>query len=136
MKFSYGKRSLTELRSTDRELQRVFHTALNLGLIDISILCGHRNEVDQMEAFNSNKSKVQWPNSKHNSFPSLGIDAAPYVGGKVSFDYRHCVYLAGIIMAVSTWLGVKIRWGGNWDMDTEVVTDQDFQDLLHYEVVR
>jgi peptidoglycan L-alanyl-D-glutamate endopeptidase CwlK len=31
-------------------------------------------------------------------------------------------------------LGVKLRWGGNWDRDGEPVTDQDFQDLVHFEL--
>lgn len=32
-------------------------------------------------------------------------------------------------------LGIDIRWGGNWDMDGEPVTDQNFQDLVHFELV-
>lgn len=136
MKYSYGKKSLLTLRGADSGLQRVFHTALNLGLIDISILEGHRPEEEQNRLFKGGKSKVQYPNSKHNKTPSEALDAAPYVGGKASFDYRHCIYLAGIICAVGTWLGIKIRWGGNWDMDGEPLTDQGFQDLVHYEVIK
>jgi hypothetical protein len=32
-------------------------------------------------------------------------------------------------------VGVMIRWGGNWDMDGEPITDQDFQDLVHFELI-
>ena len=47
----------------------------------------------------------------------------------------HCCVLAGIILTCAVKRGIKIRWGGNWDMDSEPITDQDFQDLVHYERV-
>jgi len=37
------------------------------------------------------------------------------------------------MLAAAALAKVKIRWGGNWDMDGEPVTDQEFQDLVHYE---
>jgi peptidoglycan L-alanyl-D-glutamate endopeptidase CwlK len=29
----------------------------------------------------------------------------------------------------------RLRWGGDWDMDTKV-SDNDFDDLVHFELVR
>jgi len=37
---------------------------------------------------------------------------------------------------VGKMLEVDLRWGGNWDMDGEPITDQDFQDLVHFEEVK
>lgn len=70
----------------------------------------------------------------HNRFPSKAIDVAPYVNGKASYDYRHCCFFAGVVLAIAGMLKIKVRWGGNWDMDEEVMTDQDFQDLVHFEL--
>ncbi len=134
MQFKYGSKSLTTLADADIDMQRIFHAAINLGLVDISILESHRPEAEQNRLFKLGKSKVEYPNGKHNKKPSMAVDAAPYVNGKASFKYEHCLHLAGIIQAVGVMLGVEIRWGGNWDMDGEVMTDQDFQDLVHYEV--
>ena len=135
MTLYYGDNSKINLLSCDPKIQFIFKKILTLELIDVSIIQGHRGEAEQNRYFKLGKSQVQWPNSKHNFMPSRGVDAAPYVNGKASDDYRHCIYLAGIIMAISKYEGFRIRWGGNWDMDLEPVTDQDFQDLWHYELV-
>jgi len=39
-------------------------------------------------------------------------------------------------LSVGKMLEVDLRWGGNWDMDGEPITDQDFQDLVHFEEVK
>ena len=139
MNYTYGNRSKLILSGAKPELQQVFNTVIKLGLIDVSILESMRGEKEQNEYYDSGKSKVAWPDSKHNVLrdgdKSEAVDAAPYVNGAVSWNPKHCIFLAGIVCAVGAWLGIKIRWGGNWDMDGEPVTDQDFQDLAHYELV-
>jgi len=136
--YKFGEKSKAKLATADRRLSYIFEKALESGLIDISILEGARGEEEQNELCQSGKSKCKWPESKHNCKKgafSQAVDAAPYVNGKVSFDHRHCCFLAGIILGTAKQFGYEIRWGGNWDMDGEPVTDQDFQDLLHYEIV-
>lgn len=136
MKFYYGQQSKKNLGSVCPELQVVFERALSLGLIDISVIQGGRGKAEQNIYFKLEKSRVEWPYSKHNKIPSQALDAAPYVNGKASADWRHCIYLAGLVTGIGASMGIKIRWGGNWDMDGEPITDQDFQDLWHYEVIR
>jgi len=137
--YKFGKTSTEKLEGADPRLQLVMRGALATGLIDISILQSIRTREKQDEYFNAKKSKVQWPNSKHNikepGQKSRAVDAAPYVNGAPSYNYNHCCFLAGIVMAVGKALGYRIRWGGNWDMDGEPVTDQDFQDLVHFEIL-
>jgi len=135
MELEYGKRSKENLSQSCWEIQGVFNMALGLGLMDISIIEAFRPKSEQNLMYKQDKSKVKWPDGKHNKAPSEAVDAAPYVGGKASFKKAHCIHLAGIVLACAKILGVDIRWGGNWDMDTEPITDQDFQDLVHYEVV-
>lgn len=131
----FGQASLKNLNTIVYSLRSVFERALNYEVIDFSIIEGHRPKETQDRYFNDGKSKVQWPNSKHNIMPSKAGDAAPYVNGTISWNKQHCCVLAGVILAAAAELGIRVRWGGNWDMDNEPITDQDFQDLVHYEVV-
>ena len=64
-----GKRSLANLDSCENDLQVVAHQIIEWGY-DISIVYGHRNEEDQNECFVNKRSKLCWPNSKHNFMPS------------------------------------------------------------------
>ena len=41
--------------------------------------------------------------------------------------------LAGVVHVAAKDLGVEIRWGGDWDSDFDM-TDQQFNDLAHYEL--
>ena len=137
--FKFGNASRKKLNTVWPSLAGVFEEALDLGLIDIAVIQGARSKAEQDEYFRTGKSKVQWPNSKHNvrgiGELSRAVDAAPFVNGNVSWNKDHCIFLAGIVLAISKKQGVRIRWGGNWDMDAEPITDQDFQDLVHFEVV-
>ena len=131
-----GKRSLQALSTGCDELYTVAHAAIELGLIDFTVLECHREEERQNTLFDEGKSKVRFPNGKHNKLPSDAADIAPYVNGKISWDYRHCIFLSGVLVTVAAKMGINLRWGGNWDMDGEPMTDQGFQDLVHYEVIR
>jgi peptidoglycan L-alanyl-D-glutamate endopeptidase CwlK len=135
----YSRRSLDILETCDRRIQQVFHAVLKTGLIDLAIIEGRRARDRQDKLFAEGKSRVQWPNSKHNVITpgklSMAVDAAPFVDGDVSWRAEHCIFAAGVVLATAHRLMVPLRWGGNWDMDREPVTDQDFQDLVHYELI-
>lgn len=134
-KYKFGSTSLARLESCDPKLQVIMRAAIAQGLIDMTVTEGHRDQETQDRYFREGKSRVQFPNGKHNSRPSRAVDIAPYINGKLSYDQRHCCYMAGLIMGIARSLGVKLRWGGNWDQDGEIVTDQAFQDLVHFELV-
>lgn len=109
-----------------------------LPLMDHTILEGRRGKEDQNKAFESGKSKLQWPNGKHNTLTdtelSQAVDATPY---PVDFKdiNRHC-FFAGIVIGVAHNMGIRLRWGGAWDMDyNKIISDQNFDDLVHFELV-
>lgn len=135
MSLRFSRRSLLNLHTLTLNLQLVLRETLNLNLMDFAVVCGFRDEEEQNKLYIKGLSRVMWPNGKHNSVPSKAADIYPFVRGKISFDLRHCIYLAGLVQAVGKKHGVEIRWGGNWDMDGEPITDQDFQDLGHFEEV-
>ena len=133
---SYSKLSKSRLNTCHEDLQKIFNIVILQ--FDNSILRGHRNKTKQTEVFKAGKSQVEWPNSKHNKSPSMAVDAVPY---PVNYkDRERFVYFAGYVMGVADMLcneGVikhGLRWGGDWDDDTEV-KDNSFDDLAHLELV-
>jgi len=98
---------------------------------DCIILCGNRGEEDQNKAYHDGKSKLKYPNSKHNSIPSKAVDVGPYpLNWKDSKKFYH---MMGYIKAVADQKGIKISWGGDWDSDSDF-NDQTFNDLPHIEL--
>ncbi|MEK0326902.1 MAG: hypothetical protein QQN63_14490, partial [Nitrosopumilus sp.] len=101
-------------------------------IADISLLQGARGEEEQNEYFAKGTSKVRWPNSKHNSYPSMAVDIAPY---PIDWDDRErFVYLAGIIKGIAATKDIAIRWGGDFNMNNDL-HDQSFHDLPHFELI-
>jgi peptidoglycan L-alanyl-D-glutamate endopeptidase CwlK len=130
----YNQTSINRLSTCHQDLQKVFYKVLDI--IDHSIIEGHREQEAQDKYFKEGKSEKPWPEGKHNGVPSDAVDAAPFYHGEISWDKRHCLYFAGIVIGVANMMGIRIRWGGDWDRDQEPVTDQDFQDLVHFERVK
>lgn len=134
---SFGTKSLSHLTTCHPDLQAVFTIAVKT--FDCSVICGHRSEIAQQEAFESGNSKKQYPDSTHNSYPSMGADVPPY---PIDWDdtarfTRFAFFVIGIAEALyyQGLISHRVRWGGDWDMDTEV-KDNKFNDLAHFELVK
>jgi len=64
--------------------------------------------------------------------PSLAVDVAPY---PIDWnDRERFCYFAGYVKGIAKSLGTELRWGGDWDRDTQV-KDNNFDDLPHFELV-
>jgi peptidoglycan L-alanyl-D-glutamate endopeptidase CwlK len=123
------------LSSCNNRLQRVFNEVIKHW--DCTIVCGHRGEIAQNRAFFDKKSKVRYPDSKHNTFLSEGIDVAPYYPTTPHIRWnntREFYAFAGFVLGIAASMRIKLRWGGDWDSDKDL-TDQKFNDLLHFETV-
>ena len=128
----FSATSAGRLATCHTDLQRLFCEVIKH--FDCAVLEGHRDQETQDRYFREGKSKLPWPQGKHCSKPSLAVDVAPYVTGHASYDMKHCLYFAGFVMGVANQMGIKLRWGGDWDGDNEAMTDQTFQDLVHFEL--
>ena len=126
----FSLQSISKLEETHPALQELFHEVLHF--MDCTILEGHRNEERQDDFFKMGKSELKWPDSKHNSLPSMAVDVAPYPIDWT--DTPRFYHFAGIVLGIASQVGVKIRWGGDWDGDKEF-KDQTFNDLVHFELV-
>lgn len=132
MGFRYSAKSEAKLETCCWQLQLLMRYVLQKW--DNTIMEGHRTDEKQEELFAAKMSKKRGGESKHNRLPSLAVDVVPFVNGKPSFNQHHCMFFAGYVLAVAELLNIPVRWGGNWDGDGEVVTDQSFQDLCHFEI--
>lgn len=127
---SFGRRSRERLDQCHPDLQRVMERAIKL--YDFTILTGHRHQVEQDAAYAAGTSGLRWPHSKHNRSPSLAVDIAPW---PINWDDLNRFYfLAGAVMSAAQAEGVRLRWGGDWDMDYDF-GDEKFRDLPHFEIV-
>ena len=125
----FGVKSLSELRTCDPRLIAVFEEVVKH--FDCTVLEGHRGEELQRKYFREGKSKKDWPNGEHNKIPSKAVDVVPYpINWK---DENRMRYFAGFVVGIGAMMGIKIRWGGDWNMNTDL-TDQTFFDLPHFEV--
>ena len=125
----FGSRSINRLKTFDQKLQELFYEVVKH--FDCSILEGHRGEEGQNKAYADGKSKVKYPNGKHNQFPSVAVDVAPYPIDWSDRDRFH--YFGGFVLGVAKEMGMNIRWGGDWNQDTET-KDNKFDDLVHFEI--
>ncbi|MEQ8628093.1 hypothetical protein [Ekhidna sp.] len=143
MSYQFGNTSLERLETCDQDLIYIMDYAIRYSPIDFGIAEGHRSKERQKELFDEGKSRIDGVTKmgKHNFNPSLAADIYAWVNGKASWDRDHLNVIAGVIIAVSEMLfddGVtthRLRWGGNWDGDGEVISDQSFMDLPHFELI-
>lgn len=127
---TFSKSSTERLYTCDPRLIDLFHQVVKH--YDCTIIQGHRDMQTQNKYFSDGKSKVVWPNSKHNPSPSKAVDVAPY---PLDWNDKERFYhFAGYVTALADVKGLGIRWGGDWDGDFDF-NDQHFNDLVHFEIV-
>ena len=126
---TYSDRSKNRLKTCDQRLQLIFNKAIEH--FDNTILYGYRNDADQQQLFKEGKSQKEFPNSRHNVYPSMAVDAAPY---PIDWnDLERFRYFNGFIMGIAAGLGIHLRCGCDWNMDTQL-KDNKFDDYCHYEI--
>ena len=130
----WGPRSQHVYDTLDSRLQRLM-TRLRDEAGDISLVSGHRGEIEQDQLFLSGASTKRYPDSKHNSWPSKAVDFQPHPYPTNEKKLWGALgYLAGRAFGLAKEEGIKIRWGGDWNGDGDL-TNQKFDDLFHIEVL-
>lgn len=122
----FGKRSKKRLKGVDSRLVNVMNEVIKM--MDITIIEGVRSQERQLELLESGATKVK--HSKH--MDGKAVDVAPYPIDWGDRDRFH--YMGGMIMGVSQQMGIKIRFGGDWNMNG-IISDNYFDDLVHFELV-
>ena len=138
--YRFGRRSLRQRDSCSEHLRRVLDRAIAISPDDFTVVCGHRGQEAQAEAYATGTSTKDWPNSRHNSYPAEAFDVAPWRiqasgRGYIPWKDTGAFYkLAGVIEAAAILEGVNLRHGGDWD-DDGLTRDQNFHDLGHFEEI-
>lgn len=130
--YKFGKKSKEKMSGIHGDLKLVLNEAIRV--VDFSVLEGHRGEQTQNLYCAQGRSKVRFPDGKHNSIPSDAVDVAPCPYPRTEAGTRQAYYMAGIIRGVAHKLGIKIRIGCDWNGDGEIRNDK-FQDVWHIEKV-
>ena len=125
----FGSRSRRNLNTCNEDLQELFNEVIKF--FDCTVIQGHRGKEEQNKYFDEGKSKVKYPNGRHNANPSNAVDVVPYpIDWK---DTDRMYYFAGFVKGIAYKMGIPIRWGGDWNDNTEV-KDTNFKDLPHFEL--
>lgn len=107
-----GLSSLSRKRLATCHLDLVSVVTLAAERTPLAVLVGHRGEIDQRAAFANGFSKLDWPKSPHNSFPSRAVDLAP-----LPLDWQDVAAferMAKVVKMAAKELGIAIEWGGDW----------------------
>ena len=121
----FGKRSQERLKGVNVKLVNVLNKLIKI--MDVTIIEGVRSEKRQAELLKKGATKVKY--SKH--MEGKAVDLAPY---PVDWEDRERQTLfAGFVLGLARNMGIRLRWGGDWDMDFQVM-DNRFDDFPHFEV--
>ena len=132
--FKLGKRSEERLVGVNPALVAVVRRAIELSTVDFTVLEGKRTLERQQELFDQGRTKpgkiVTWTmKSKH-----LDGDAVDLVPFPVDWeDTKKFDAIAKAMFAAAAELGVKLRWGADWDMDGKPREKGEY-DSPHFEI--
>ena len=139
---SFSRKSRAILDTVHPDLQKVFEAVV--GGFDCTPLCGIRTAEEQAALYaigrttNIGQRRVTTldgykKKSRHQS--GEAIDIVPY---PIDWSDLHRFYFfAGYVKRTAEGFGIELRWGGDWDGDTDVSkADNGFMDLLHWELKR
>ncbi len=117
------------LQNVDARLVAILRAAR--ARMPFRIIEGYRNEARQNLLFEQGKTKVRFPNSKHNALPSLAVDIAP-----LPLDWndkQRFAQLASIVLDEARKRNISLRWGGDWNRNGDW-RDETFLDMPHFEI--
>ncbi len=141
MTFRFGKKSQDNLAGVHPALVDVCNAALFTGIMDFSVVDGLRTREEQERLYREEKTKTL--HSKHlrqSTGYGHAVDLYPYPIDMNAVNKGHWPeiirfgVLAGLMKTCAMDLGVKIRWGCDWDNDGETL-DHSFFDAPHFELV-
>ncbi|MCK5602320.1 M15 family peptidase [Candidatus Pacearchaeota archaeon] len=131
---SFGKTSLKHLKTLHLDLQYILNEAIKT--LDFYLISGHRGEEEQNKAYDEGNSKLRFPDSPHNKWPSLGGDVAPCLKNLPHLDWNaelDFAFLMGYLQRIADEKGIEVRLGCKWSKDC--IRDNKFRDLGHIELI-
>lgn len=158
--YRYGRNSMNAIKTLHPSFVPPLMDVIKI--VDISISCGARGEIEQDEKFSSGVSTVKFPDSAHNPLAEddkvFAFDGMPYTRGipggidwrtqkelfkaidrgnfteayEILENIRRIRHTAGIIIGVFHVHGIPLINGADWDGDNQF-NDHKFTDSPHYQ---
>jgi len=110
MMYKLSARSIKNLNGVHQDLVSVVELALKISEVDFCITEGLRTILRQKELVKAGASTTM--NSRH--ITGHAVDLAPYIGGKVRFDWPPFYKIAAAMQEASEALDIEVEWGGKW----------------------
>lgn len=141
----WNARSLEQKATLHTDLRVVIEDALRISDVPFQLVQGARTIDQQREYFKAGKSKINpdayadkdalYAAAKHVVGPGAPFARAVdiVIEGPKPYDMSHLCYVAGVVLTCARIRGIKVRWGGNFDRDKEIL-EQSFIDGPHFEL--
>jgi peptidoglycan LD-endopeptidase CwlK len=113
MGFSLGEKSIKELVGVDPRLVAVVKRAIQLTEQDFSVHDGIRTLAEQKELLRTGATTTL--NSRH--ITGHAVDLVPFINGKLRWEWPPAYKIATAMRKAAKEQGLKLRWGGCWDVD-------------------
>lgn len=126
MAFRLGAQSLARLKGVHPQLVRVVQRAIEISKVDFMVLEGVRTPQRQRELYAQGRTKpgqiVTWTLTSNHFVKSDGfghaVDLVPWpVDWEGPTRFPKFDEISRAMFAAAAELGVKIRWGADWDRD-------------------
>lgn len=110
----------------------IIRTPIDFG---VAYMGGLRTAEEQKVLFDQGYSKCDGYTLKSYHQSGNAIDLNVFVGGKTVENKEMLCVIAGVIFSCASELGIKLRWGLDWDQDGDV-RDNTFNDMYHFELAK
>ncbi len=133
--FKLSKRSLDNLKGVNPDLVRVVKRAIEITKVDFMVIEGLRTKEKQAALYAQGRTKpgdivTKTLSSKHITGHAVDLLAEPYDWKETkNFDA-----VSEAMFSAAKELGVKIRWGADWDMDGRA-RERGESDSPHFEMI-
>ncbi|MCX8962154.1 M15 family peptidase [Erwinia psidii] len=132
MSFKFSQRSERNLQGVHPDLVRIVRLAITRTCVDFAVIEGLRTPERQRELKATGKSQTL--NSRH--LTGHAVDLAPLINGVIPWnDQKPFKQIAAVMFDIAGELGIRIRWGGDWNMNGRS-DDERFFDGPHFELLR
>jgi len=124
--YVFSLESQDKLETCCPDLIRLFNEIIKHR--DCKVIYGRRGKEEQDRLFKDGKSKLNYPKSYHNRYPSRAVDVVPYFSKRPHVrwdDIESFKAFGNFVLGVAAVLDIPVEWGGNW---------KKFVDMAHWQI--
>lgn len=138
-KYHFGSRSTSKLSQIDEDLAQVCKLAISRSPIDFTVIEGRRTIERQKELYAQGRTApgkiVTWTmKSKHIDGKAVDLAPCDEKGNILWNDRVGFKVISDLMFEAAKELGVKIRWGADWNQNGRPFEKGEF-DSPHFELV-